>query len=80
MEIFQSLDSLPSHAKQAVIAVGNFDGCIAGIKRSLQQAKNIADQHDKPFGVLTFEPHPKSFFNPMSRPLVDSRLFKNETS
>jgi len=47
-----------------VVAIGNFDGVHKGHQSVLQTALDLADQHGLPAVVLTFEPHPRTFFNP----------------
>ena len=55
---------LPSSLRDSVVAIGNFDGVHRGHQALLLQAKNIAKREGKPWGVVTFEPHPRSFFRP----------------
>ncbi|MEM6306720.1 MAG: FAD synthetase family protein, partial [Pseudomonadota bacterium] len=45
-----------------VVAIGNFDGVHLGHRAVLDQAKSIAQAQGAPLGVLTFEPHPRSYF------------------
>ena len=47
----------------ATVAIGNFDGVHLGHQAVLQIAKNACDA---PLGVVTFEPHPRTFFAPDS--------------
>ncbi|MCB9988395.1 MAG: bifunctional riboflavin kinase/FAD synthetase [Rhodospirillales bacterium] len=68
MDIFTSLDDLPDRAHGAVIAIGNFDGLHRGHQALLQTVKGKADELGKPFGVLTFEPHPRALFRPDDPP------------
>ena len=46
-----------------VIAIGNFDGVHKGHRKLLEKAKNKAIENDLPFGVVTFDPHPRDFFS-----------------
>lgn len=55
---------LPACLRGAVIAIGNFDGIHKGHKKVLQTALRQAQKTGKPAAVFTFEPHPRSFFNP----------------
>ncbi len=68
MDIFEKLGNLPPTAKNAVIAIGNFDGVHRGHQALLQKAKDIAAAEEKPLGVLTFEPHPRALFQPDAPP------------
>jgi len=52
--------------KGCVVAIGNFDGVHRGHQSVLQRAQALAEQHDLPALVLSFEPHPRTFFNPNS--------------
>jgi riboflavin kinase / FMN adenylyltransferase len=55
-------------SKGAVIAIGNFDGVHRGHRAVIAEAKRIAAREGAPFGILTFEPHPRSVFVPNSPP------------
>lgn len=48
--------------KGGVIAIGNFDGVHKGHQILISKAAEIANTHKLPFGVLTFEPHPRQYF------------------
>jgi riboflavin kinase/FMN adenylyltransferase len=48
----------------AVVAVGNFDGLHRGHQVLIATAADEARRLRKPHGLLTFEPHPRSFFKP----------------
>ncbi|OLL54996.1 bifunctional riboflavin kinase/FAD synthetase [Bartonella henselae] len=58
----QGIDMLPLVWKGAVLALGNFDGVHCGHQMVLQKALDLARMRNKPALVLTFEPHPRSFF------------------
>ena len=64
MKIYKILHDLPEDAKGHVIAIGNFDGVHRGHQALLDEAKKIASETGKKFGVLTFEPHPRQLFQP----------------
>ena len=59
-----NLKDLPEDYHGGVIAIGNFDGVHRGHQAVLQEALNFAKDKGKPALVYTFEPHPRSFFNP----------------
>jgi riboflavin kinase/FMN adenylyltransferase len=65
MTVYTQLHDLP---KGAVIAIGNFDGVHLGHRALLAEGKVIASAGNKEFGVLTFEPHPRSLFRPDEAP------------
>ncbi len=55
---------LPETLRGGVVAVGNFDGMHLGHQQLLARAKVEAEKLGKSFGLLTFEPHPRTFFRP----------------
>jgi riboflavin kinase/FMN adenylyltransferase len=57
-----------SHARGAVLAMGNFDGLHRGHAALIGQACERARAAGVPSGVLTFEPHPRSVFMPDGEP------------
>jgi riboflavin kinase/FMN adenylyltransferase len=48
----------------AVVAIGNFDGVHRGHKAVIAAALKRARAINRPAAALTFEPHPRDFFNP----------------
>lgn len=61
-------DAAPDGAlRGAVLAMGNFDGVHRGHQAVIAAARERARGFGKPAGVLTFEPHPRDFFNPGER-------------
>jgi riboflavin kinase/FMN adenylyltransferase len=58
-------DSAPADAlRGAVVAIGNFDGVHRGHRAVIATARERAAALGRPAAVLTFEPHPRAFFNP----------------
>ncbi|TNB48147.1 bifunctional riboflavin kinase/FAD synthetase [Martelella lutilitoris] len=57
-------EPLPSELKGGVVAIGNFDGVHRGHQSVLGRALSLAEERGVPALVLTFEPHPRSVFNP----------------
>ncbi|MEM7618147.1 MAG: bifunctional riboflavin kinase/FAD synthetase [Pseudomonadota bacterium] len=68
MKIFKSLGEIPDSAKNAVIAIGNFDGVHCGHQALIKKAKEVAKENNLQVGVLTFEPHPRALFQPSQPP------------
>jgi riboflavin kinase/FMN adenylyltransferase len=64
MRLIRHLADVPREGRGAVLALGNFDGVHLGHQAVIRQAAEIAESHSAPLGVLTFEPHPRSFFRP----------------
>ena len=73
---------LPQTLRGGVVSIGNFDGVHRGHQALLAQAAQIAKREGKPWGVVTFEPHPRTFFRPqqpvfrLTPPALKLRLFK----
>ena len=49
---------------QPVVAIGNFDGVHRGHRAVIDMAIERAKAANRPAAVLTFEPHPRTFFSP----------------
>ena len=56
--------NLDDSARGAACAIGNFDGVHLGHQSVLALAHAAAADHGVPFGAITFEPHPRSYFAP----------------
>ena len=56
--------TIPEDCRGGVIAIGNFDGVHRGHQEVLAIAASKAAELNAPLGVLTFEPHPRTFFRP----------------
>src|SRR5258706_7696385 len=54
----------PAALRHAVVAIGNFDGVHRGHRAVFTTAITRARASDRPAVVLTFEPHPRSYFQP----------------
>jgi riboflavin kinase/FMN adenylyltransferase len=59
-------DDTPETAirRGAVVALGNFDGVHLGHRVVLQATQAMAARRGAPAMAVTFDPHPRSFFNP----------------
>jgi riboflavin kinase / FMN adenylyltransferase len=55
---------LSSGDRGAAVGIGNFDGVHLGHQAVLAMARAAAAEIDAPLGVVTFEPHPRSYFQP----------------
>ncbi len=58
----------PPEDRGAAVAIGNFDGLHLGHQSVLALARAAAVEQSAPFGVVTFEPHPRAFFAPGAPP------------
>ena len=56
--------AVPERLRGAVCAIGNFDGLHLGHKALLGAAAEASARLGRPVGLITFEPHPRSFFRP----------------
>src|SRR5437868_6745678 len=54
----------PGALRGAVVALGNFDGLHRGHRQVINTAIARARILGRPAAALTFEPHPRDFFNP----------------
>jgi riboflavin kinase/FMN adenylyltransferase len=68
MKRYQDFRGLAPEDRGAAVAMGNFDGVHLGHQSVLALAHAAAAQLDAPFGVVTFEPHPRAFFAPKAPP------------
>lgn len=57
-------DETPERLRGSYIAIGNFDGLHLGHQHLIRQMRARAGMVGKPAAVMTFEPHPRQFFNP----------------
>jgi riboflavin kinase / FMN adenylyltransferase len=83
MKVFGPQDKIDPALQRAVVAIGNFDGFHRGHQELLSIARNLAVSRNLPFGILTFEPHPRSYFKPqepvfrLTPPALKVRLAKH---
>lgn len=68
--VIHGADAWPRTIGKPVIAIGNFDGLHRGHRAVIAEAKALAQALNAPTALLTFEPHPRSFFKP------DAPLFR----
>lgn len=68
MRILTRYSDVPDEAKGAVAAIGNFDGVHPGHRAVLGRAWDVAEQRGAPLGIITFEPHPRRYFQPAIPP------------
>ena len=64
MRLLGAHEPVPLEFHHAVVAIGNFDGLHRGHKELLLITKAEAERLGKSWGIVTFEPHPRSFFKP----------------
>ena len=62
MRVFRTT-KIPQEYMNSTIAIGNFDGVHQGHQAVINTAKKNSKTKNTKFGVLTFEPMPKCYFN-----------------
>jgi riboflavin kinase/FMN adenylyltransferase len=68
MQIFRSLDAVPSWTERSVATIGSFDGVHLAHQQLLRRVTELADKADVPAVGITFEPHPVSVLAPEKAP------------
>ena len=68
MHRIQGWRDRPSAAQGAALALGNFDGVHRGHRQVIAAAARSAAAMSVPLGVITFNPHPRRWFNPAGPP------------
>ncbi|RFP88806.1 bifunctional riboflavin kinase/FAD synthetase [Rhodobacteraceae bacterium 63075] len=68
MQIVRAHHDTPPAARGAAVAIGNFDGVHLGHRAVIDIARSAAETNGTPLGILTFEPHPRSYFAPDAPP------------
>ena len=66
MRTIRDYQSTEPRDRGASVAIGNFDGVHIGHRAVIELARTKGK--GAPFGVLTFEPHPREFFAPDAPP------------
>ena len=64
MRIIRDYKYVEPQDKGASVAIGNFDGVHLGHQSVIDIARTQGVSISAPLGVLTFEPHPRSYFAP----------------
>jgi len=63
MKIYNNINSVDKKFVNSVLAIGNFDGVHLGHQELLKKAYIFSRKLKKNFGIFTFDPLPKDFFN-----------------
>ena len=66
MIIVRNFNNIKKDLKNSCLTIGNFDGLHLGHQKILKFNLEIAKKNQLKSALLTFEPHPKYFFNPDS--------------
>lgn len=70
MHIFRHYRELSGNVRHGVVALGNFDGIHRGHQAVIDSARKRARALDVPVWVMSFEPHPRLFFDPEQPPFL----------
>ena len=73
MKIICDLKNVKEFTKLSTIVIGNFDGVHLGHQKIIKKCSQIASSG--PFGILTFDPHPRDYFQ---KGLSDFKLTSKE--
>ncbi len=68
MHLFRGLRNLRTDGRGVAVAIGNFDGVHLGHQALVRAAGERARAGGAHLAVLTFEPHPREFFDPAAAP------------
>lgn len=74
MELVRGRHNLRSRHRGCALTIGNFDGTHLGHQAVIAQLRERAAELGVPACVVTFEPHPREFFDPERAPARLSRL------
>ncbi|SEV93103.1 FMN adenylyltransferase [Cognatiyoonia koreensis] len=64
MHIIRDTEFVDPSDRGAVAAIGNFDGVHLGHQSVIDMTRKAAEAAHAPLGIMTFEPHPRSYFAP----------------
>lgn len=68
VEIVRQWRDLPDRLKGAAVAIGAFDGVHRGHQAVIAEARHAAEALGAPLAVVSFDPHPRRWFQPEAAP------------
>lgn len=68
MRIIRDTLFIDPNDRGAAAAIGNFDGVHLGHQSVIDLTRAAAQAADAPLGIMTFEPHPRSYFSNDAKP------------
>jgi riboflavin kinase/FMN adenylyltransferase len=68
VEIVTDWRDLPDRLRGAAVAIGAFDGVHRGHQSVIAEARAAADRLGAPLAVVSFDPHPRRWFQPDAAP------------
>ncbi len=83
MIIIRNLNQIKNQPSPLALTIGNFDGVHLGHLKNINEVKKIAKEKNISSAILTFEPHPISFFQSKNNFRLTSlaqklKIFQNE--
>jgi riboflavin kinase/FMN adenylyltransferase len=63
LEFIRTFSAIHPSIHGGVLTIGNFDGVHLGHQRLIQQVRQAAHERQVSAGLVTFEPHPVTYFN-----------------
>lgn len=64
MRLLRHYHEVSAEVRGGVVALGNFDGVHRGHQAVIEETRRMAVSLSAPAGVMTFDPHPRRFFQP----------------
>ncbi|MFP5296625.1 MAG: bifunctional riboflavin kinase/FMN adenylyltransferase, partial [Alphaproteobacteria bacterium] len=64
VELVRDWRNLPPELKGAAVAIGAFDGVHRGHQAVIAEAAGAARRLQAPLAVVSFDPHPRRWFQP----------------
>ncbi len=68
IDLIRDWRDLPASQRGAAAALGAFDGVHRGHQAVIASAREAAERLDAPLAVVSFDPHPRRFFQPDAAP------------
>ena len=68
IEVIRDWHGLPDSQRGAAAAVGAFDGVHRGHRAVIASARDAAERLEAPLAVVSFDPHPRRWFQPDAAP------------
>ncbi len=68
VQVVRDWRNLPPELKGPAVAIGAFDGVHRGHQAVIAEAARAARDLSAPLAVVSFEPHPRRWFQPAAAP------------
>lgn len=74
MQLWRSLEEIPSDLGPTVVVIGNFDGVHLGHRHVVNRARETAAERSLAVVAVTFDPHPMAVLRPEHAPMTLTSL------